>query len=61
MTTGWVIGIALASFWLGFALASIFSVSGRESEREEDWQRKAEIAEELRRKKEAKKAKGVLQ
>lgn len=35
MTAGWVIGIALASFWLGFALASIFGISGRESEREE--------------------------
>ena len=35
MTVGWVIGIALAAFWFGFALASIFAVSGRESEREE--------------------------
>lgn len=35
MTAGWVIGIALASFWLGFALASVFAVSGRESEEEE--------------------------
>ena len=35
MTVEWVVGIALASFWFGFALASIFAVSGRESEREE--------------------------
>lgn len=34
MTVGWVIGIALISFWFGFAMASVFSVSGRESERE---------------------------
>jgi len=35
MTAGWIIGTSLAAFWLGFALASIFAVSGRESEREE--------------------------
>ena len=36
MTVEWVVGIALASFWFGFALASIFAVSGRESERVEE-------------------------
>ena len=36
MTVGWVIGIAIVAFWLGFAMASIFAVSGRESEREEE-------------------------
>ena len=36
MTVGWVIGIAIVAFWFGFALASIFAVSGRESERVEE-------------------------
>lgn len=35
MTARWIIGIALAAFWFGFALASVFAVSGRESEEEE--------------------------
>jgi len=35
MTVGWVIGIAIVAFWFGFALASIFAVSGRESGEDE--------------------------
>ena len=35
MTAGWIIGTSLAAFWLGFALASIFAVSGRESGEDE--------------------------
>jgi len=36
MTARWIIGIALAAFWFGFALASIFTASDRASEQEED-------------------------